>query len=123
MTPSWRCGIIGAVARPLVESGELEGRLLRNLLISMRPKQWSKNVFVFTGVVFAQKLFEPEAIAKSVLAFVLFCLASSAVYLANDVIDIERDRAHPEKRNRPLAAGRLKPNVAIASSWSADPMT
>lgn len=90
--------------------------MLRDLLITMRPKQWSKNVFVFMGIVFAKKLLEPEAIAKSLLAFVLFCLASSAVYLVNDVVDIERDRAHPVKRNRPLAAGRLEPGAAIATA-------
>ncbi|MGB9722331.1 MAG: decaprenyl-phosphate phosphoribosyltransferase [Chloroflexia bacterium] len=92
------------------------GQVLRDLLISMRPKQWSKNVFVFAGLVFAVRLFDPYAVAEALLAFALFCLASSAVYLINDVTDIERDRAHPVKRNRPLASGRLRPGVAIAAA-------
>ncbi len=92
------------------------GQVLRDLLISVRPKQWSKNVFVFAGLVFAVRLFDPHAVAESMLAFALFCMASSAVYLINDVADIERDRAHPVKRNRPLAAGRLRPGVAVATA-------
>jgi len=92
------------------------GQVLRDLLISMRPKQWSKNVFVFAGLVFAVRLFDLHAVAESLLAFALFCMSSSAVYLINDVTDIERDRAHPIKRNRPLAAGRLHPGVAIATA-------
>jgi len=82
----------------------------------MRPRQWSKNVFVFGGIVFARELFVPAALVKAVLAFVLFCMVSSAVYLINDMVDIERDRAHPTKRNRPLAAGRLRPATAVTAA-------
>ncbi len=92
------------------------GQVFRDLLISMRPKQWSKNVFVFAGLVFAVRLLDPYAVAEALLAFALFCMASSAVYLINDVTDIERDRAHPIKRNRPVAAGRLRPGVAVATA-------
>ncbi len=90
--------------------------VLRNLLISMRPRQWTKNVFVLAGVVFARELGSIVAIAESLLAFVLFCLASGAVYLINDLVDIERDRAHPVKRNRPLASGRLQPRDAVLAA-------
>lgn len=90
--------------------------MFRDLFLTMRPKQWSKNVFVFAGVVFSQNLLVLANLAKALLAFVLFCLASSAVYLINDVQDIERDRAHPSKRNRPLAAGRLRPVTALAAA-------
>lgn len=90
--------------------------MFRDLLITMRPKQWSKNIFVFAGVVFSQNLLDLEILAKSGLAFVLFCMASSAVYLINDVLDIERDRAHPTKRTRPVAAGRLRPSAAIVTA-------
>jgi len=91
--------------------------VLRELFISMRPRQWSKNIFVFAGVVFSGELFDhPLALAEALLAFAVFCMASSSVYLINDLIDIERDRLHPTKRNRPLAAGRLRPRVAVAAA-------
>lgn len=114
MTFGRRCGIIGALPSHVGDAQEVD--LLRNLLITMRPKQWSKNVFVFGGVVFARDLLQPVSLAKAVLAFLIFCMASSAVYLINDVVDIERDRAHPIKRNRPLAAGRLRPTAAVATA-------
>jgi 4-hydroxybenzoate polyprenyltransferase len=90
--------------------------MFRDLLTTMRPRQWSKNVFVLAGVVFSRELFNPVSLTRSMLALVLFCMASSAVYLINDVSDIERDRAHPVKRNRPLAAGRLRPLTALLTA-------
>lgn len=90
--------------------------VLRYLLISMRPRQWTKNVFVFAGLVFSRGLRDPLLLAESLLAFVLFCMASGAVYLINDVADIARDRAHPVKRHRPLAAGLLRPRTAIIAA-------
>jgi 4-hydroxybenzoate polyprenyltransferase len=89
--------------------------MLMNLLKTMRPKQWPKNVFIFTALVFVEELFTPVPLLKTIAAFVLFCLMSSAVYLINDVVDIEKDRQHPTKRLRPLPSGQLKPSVAIAA--------
>ena len=86
--------------------------MLKPLLKTMRPKQWTKNAFVFTALIFDRKLFHPEPLMKTIFAFVLFCMAASAVYLVNDLADIERDRQHPKKRFRPLAAGELSPRVA-----------
>jgi len=86
--------------------------MLKYLLISMRPTQWTKNVFVFAGLVFAKKLFFPSELGKAISAFILFCLASSAVYLINDLVDTEQDRQHPTKRNRPLPSGRLEAHWA-----------
>jgi len=88
---------------------------MRALLKTMRPKQWVKNVVVFAALVFDVKFTQPEPLLRTVVAFVLFCLVSSAVYLLNDLVDIEKDRAHPTKRYRPLAAGTLKPWVAVAA--------
>ncbi len=88
----------------------------RALLKTMRPKQWTKNAFVFTALVFDRKLFYPDPLLRTVLAFVLFCLASSAVYLVNDLADMESDRQHPTKRFRPLAAGDLSPRVAAVAA-------
>lgn len=86
---------------------------LVTLLKAMRPKQWTKNIFVLAALVFDAKLFVSEFLFKSLLAFVLFCAISSAVYLINDLSDIERDRQHPTKRNRPLASGQLAPGLAL----------
>jgi len=90
--------------------------MLMNLFKTMRPKQWTKNVFIFTALVFDEKLFTPSPLLKTIAAFILFCLTSSAVYLINDVVDIEKDRQHPTKRLRPLPSGQLKPSVAIAAA-------
>ncbi len=90
-------------------------KTLHALLKTMRPHQWTKNVVVFAALVFDGKFLQPEPLVRTVIAFVLFCLVSSAVYLLNDLADIEKDRAHPTKQNRPLAAGTLKPWIAVAA--------
>ncbi|MBC7236514.1 MAG: decaprenyl-phosphate phosphoribosyltransferase, partial [Chloroflexi bacterium] len=86
--------------------------MFRSLLQAMRPKQWAKNVFVFAGVFFDGRILDVRRIAASMAAFALFCLLSGAVYLINDLADLERDRVHPEKRHRPLASGALPPRAA-----------
>lgn len=86
--------------------------MLLALLKTMRPKQWAKNVFVFAGVFFDGAVANPHKLLRSAAAFVIFCLVSSAIYLINDLVDIEKDRLHPVKRNRPLASGALSPIVA-----------
>ena len=86
------------------------------LLEAMRPRQWSKNVFVLAGIVFAGRLFEARAELRALACFALFCAASSALYLANDVADRASDVHHPLKRTRPIASGRLSPSIAIAAS-------
>ncbi len=91
-------------------------RQIRLLIKTMRPKQWTKNVFVWAALIFDGKLFEAAPFGRTLLAFVLFCLVSSLVYTVNDLADIEKDRQHPEKRNRPLASGALQPRVAIIGS-------
>lgn len=81
----------------------------------MRPKQWTKNFFIFAALIFDHKLFDPPALIRSLVGFALLCALSSAVYLVNDLADMEKDRQHPKKRQRPLASGRLQPGVAIAA--------
>ena len=93
-----------------------ENRLLIALLKSMRPRQWPKNAFVFVALVFDGKLLDPESVIRTIAAFVLLCFMSSAVYLMNDLSDIEGDRQHPTKRFRPLAAGELNPTVATIAA-------
>lgn len=86
--------------------------MLFALLKTMRPRQWTKNVFVLAAVVFDRQLTHPVALLHSIAGFMLFCLASSAVYILNDIIDVEADRNHPKKRNRPIASGKLPIPVA-----------
>jgi 4-hydroxybenzoate polyprenyltransferase len=92
------------------------------LLRALRPAQWVKNVFVLAAVVFARgdRFVEPPEdysdVWASLLAFGAFCMGSSAIYLLNDVLDIESDRAHPEKRRRPIASGELSVPLALLSS-------
>jgi len=86
------------------------------LLESMRPHQWIKNLLVFAPLVWAQRLGRIESVIAASITFVAFCLLASAIYLMNDLLDLERDRSHPEKRNRPLASGRLSPRTAAWTS-------
>ena len=86
--------------------------MLKALLKTMRLRQWTKNGFVFFALVFDKQLFLLEPFLRTLEGFFLFCLISSAVYLFNDLLDIEADRQHPEKKNRPLASGALPVNVA-----------
>ena len=83
------------------------------LVKALRPKQWAKNVLVVAAPFAAGRLFEPSVAANVAVAFVAFCLASSAVYLLNDVRDAPKDRLHPEKKNRPIASGQVAPSTAV----------
>ena len=87
--------------------------MLRALLKTMRPRQWAKNVFLFAALVFDGKLFNPTSFLHTLAGFGLFCLISSAVYIFNDLLDVEADRQHPEKKNRPIASGKLSVPVAV----------
>ncbi len=89
---------------------------IRGLIRTMRPKQWAKNGFVFAGLLFDQKLDDLEAFGRVLLTFGLFSLMASAVYLMNDLVDIERDRLHPKKKNRPLPSGQLPVRLALSAA-------
>ena len=80
----------------------------------IRPKHWVKNFFVFAALIFARELFHLEPLLEAVKAFVVFCLSASAIYIINDVADVDADRAHPEKRNRPIASGAIPVPRALA---------
>ena len=90
--------------------------LALNLLISLRPAQWTKNLLVFAALVFAERLFEPRAVLLSVAAFAIFCALSGVVYLINDIADRRIDREHPLKRRRPIAAGTLPVPLAATAA-------
>lgn len=80
----------------------------------MRPKQWIKNSFVFAAIIFSGNFIHRELLAANLLTFVLFCLTSSSVYIINDIVDIEKDRAHPTKKFRPLPSGKISMQTAKA---------
>jgi 4-hydroxybenzoate polyprenyltransferase len=88
-------------------------RVMRGLVESARPRQWVKNFACFAGVIFSGRLVEIEAVGAAVVAFLGFCLASSAVYLINDVCDRRADAENPKKRGRPIASGRVSVRAAI----------
>jgi 4-hydroxybenzoate polyprenyltransferase len=85
------------------------------LLRTFRPRQWIKNVFVFAALVFDQKLTDWPLLGKTIVGFILFCMISSTVYIMNDLVDLEKDKQHPKKKNRALPSGQLKPWFAILS--------
>lgn len=82
------------------------------LLKTMRPRQWTKNIFVFAALVFDKQLFIPSSFLRTLAGFFIFCLISSSVYIFNDLVDVEADRQHPEKRHRPIPSGKLSMGVA-----------
>lgn len=86
--------------------------MLLGLLRTMRPHQWVKNLFVLAPLVFAKELLDVPIALRATAAFFLFCLASSTVYVLNDLTDVEADRTHPVKKNRPIASGRVPEGVA-----------
>jgi len=100
-------------ASPVPVKSGTTGRIIA-LFMALRPKQWIKNISLFVGLVFAQRLLSVNSLERAAFAFAAFCVASSIIYLLNDLLDLENDRQHPTKRNRPLASGRLPISWAIA---------
>ena len=90
--------------------------MLKALIKTMRPRQWTKNGFIFFALIFDKQLFLLDPFLRTLAGFFLFCLISSAVYLFNDIADVEADRNHPEKKFRPIASGQLPVNVAWAAA-------
>ncbi len=87
--------------------------MLSALIKTMRPRQWTKNVFIFAALVFDKQLFVVESFTRTLAGVILFCLISSCVYILNDIVDVEADRQHPEKKNRPIPSGKLP----ISAAW------
>src|SRR5436309_6242404 len=90
--------------------------LVLNLFLSLRPGHWTKNLLVFAGLLFGQRLFDLRAVGAAFAAFVIFCALSGVVYLINDIIDRESDRQHPLKSRRPIASGRVPVPAAVATA-------
>ena len=90
--------------------------MLISLIKTLRPKQWTKNGFIFVPLLFDVKLFRISPLLQTLAGFVILCLLSGTIYLINDLVDIEKDRQHPTKRNRPLPSGQLSKPVAMAAA-------
>jgi 4-hydroxybenzoate polyprenyltransferase len=93
-------------------------RMIRGILVTLRPHQWVKNIFVLAPLFFSKTFLVPEKAALAVAAAFLFCMAAGTVYLFNDLFDIEKDRKHPVKRNRPIPSGQLPVTVAKVAAWT-----
>jgi len=91
-------------------------KTFNGLLRTMRPKQWTKNAAVFAALIFDAKVFQLDPLLRTLAGFVLLCAVTGAVYIINDLADIEMDRQHPTKRNRPLPSGALPVPAAIAGA-------
>lgn len=89
--------------------------MIKELIISMRPRQWYKNLVIFIGIIFSLNLLNFSLWIEAIGAFAIFCVLSGSIYLINDIIDIEKDKNHPKKRLRPIASGNLKINYAVIS--------
>ncbi|WP_138205632.1 decaprenyl-phosphate phosphoribosyltransferase [Haloimpatiens lingqiaonensis] len=85
----------------------------KEMIKLIRPKQWIKNSFVFAAIVFSGNFGNMDLLKNNIITFVIFCLTSSCIYVLNDIIDIEKDRCHPEKKNRPLASGKVTKNQGV----------
>ena len=105
------------VAAPGPAVDAVRGRSLAlNVLISLRPAEWTKNLVVFAGLLFGRRLFDGPAVVAAIGAFTVFCILSGVVYLVNDLTDRESDRRHPLKARRPIASGALPAPIAIGAA-------
>ncbi len=91
-------------------------KLIKNALLAMRPHQWVKNVLVFAPLVLSFQFMDPGLILQAILAFIAFSFSASSLYIINDLVDIESDRLHPKKKNRPFASGNLSKQWGIGQS-------
>ena len=88
-------------------------RHLAVFLEALRPRQWTKNLLLFAGVIFAQRLGDQACVLRAALGALVFCFSSGVIYVFNDLADVELDRHHPDKRRRPVASGRLAVPTAV----------
>jgi len=114
-TPDWTT-VTEPATRAAPGPGDARAALVPSLVRACRPKQWAKNVLVFVAPAAAGVLTDAYSLRLTLQAFVAFCAVSSATYLLNDTLDIESDRRHPTKRNRPIASGAVPIPVAVAAA-------
>lgn len=87
--------------------------MFKEMIISMRPKQWYKNFVLFAGITFSLNFFNIQMLIIILLSFIIFCIVSGSVYITNDIMDKEKDKSHPVKCNRPITSGKLNPSYAL----------
>jgi 4-hydroxybenzoate polyprenyltransferase len=104
------------LSKTAVEAWTWRASVLVGIVVSMRPRQWIKNLVVFAALIFAKKLGEPDLVLRSAAAFALFCATSGAVYIVNDLFDADRDRRHPIKSRRPIASRALGTLPALTTA-------
>lgn len=104
----------GSAGTPSLDSPPKAGFNFVKLLVLLRPKQWSKNLLVFAAPLFTGGISHADKLVPALLAFASLCLASSSIYVINDLLDVERDRQHPKKSKRPIASGAVAPGLAMA---------
>jgi len=92
--------------------------ILKAMFRTMRPHQWVKNLLLFAGLIFSQNFFNPELVVTTAIGFALFCCLTSGLYIINDLVDLDKDRNHPRKSQRPLASGALNPKIAVLQSFT-----
>jgi 4-hydroxybenzoate polyprenyltransferase len=97
-------------------AGARERSVAGNLIRSLRPEQWTKNLIIFAALLFGERLLDPSAVGSAAAAFAIFCILSGVVYLINDVADRHADRSHPVKKWRPIASGALPVGTALAAA-------
>ena len=90
--------------------------MLLAFIENLRPRQWTKNLILYAGLIFSQNTAEPELLLRATLGVLIFCLLSGSVYVMNDIADAEMDRRHPVKRGRPIASGRLPVRSAVVGA-------
>jgi len=88
-------------------------KIIKSIILSLRPHQWFKNVFLFAGIIFSGRFFDIQALSRASEGFLVFCAIASGIYILNDLKDIEADRAHPDKKFRPIASGDLPTGLAL----------
>lgn len=93
----------------------MKNTTLYNILISMRPRQWTKNVLLFAALLFSKHIFDVSYVIKTVLAFVVWCAVSGGIYLINDLADRKKDHLNPRTKHRPIASGALPPRTALSA--------
>ncbi len=104
------------MSKATVEAWTWRASVLAGIVVSMRPRQWIKNLVVFAALIFAKKLGEPALVLRAAAAFALFCATSGAVYILNDLFDADRDRRHPIKSRRPIASRALRTLPALTAA-------
>jgi len=91
--------------------------MIKEIIVTMRPKQWYKNLILFAGIVFSMNLLNVQMWQNVIAAFAIFCMLSGSEYIINDILDVEKDRKHPTKRKRPIASGELKKSHTLLSAF------